>query len=353
MTEAGRIGIWSDDPDGGDLFWLDALGIVTGLRYSSVYPGGSYNATWQMLLDPRFDHRAVQPGRQVGLSCGASTIWGGNLDNPVRGDVWQFTAIGAAAVAKRMLAYAPVSGNALNLNEVIANANTRGLGWTVVGSLPTIAGAVQSGTIYIDDALSQVSAGQVTPPYWSLDRDRNLTMGPPPTTPGYILLVNNTGGGRTLDAFATDAYVTYSSATGVLSTAVRSNTAARNRFGRFEVPVDETGLGLIATSQANAFGDGYLNRNAPRAKFRSAFTLTPGQLLTAAGTPIDPALAVPGVLASMLVIDPDSSGDVTLAGPTNVLLGVTDYDVDSGVLTVTPTDVADDTLTGLLSQTAT
>jgi hypothetical protein len=349
VTQAGRIGVWSDDPAGGDLFWLDQHGIVSALRYSKSYPGGARDATWQMILDPAFTHRAVSPGRQVGLSCGAAqAIWTGALDNPVRGDVWQFTAIGQAADAKRYLAYAPVSGNALNLAEVLANANGRGLGWTVSGPLPTLtAGKVTSGTIYIDAALDQVSAGQTVPPYWYLDRNAVLTFAPAPTTPGYLLIATNVGGGRTLDAFATDAYVTYESATNVLSTVLRSSGS--RPFGRFEVPVDDTGLGLIALSQASAAGDGYLARNGARAKFRDAFTVTAGQLMTALGSPIDLALAEPGVLMSVIVTDPDSAGDVTAAGPTTILIGTTDYDVDSGVLTLTPTEVAQDSLTALLA----
>lgn len=353
MSLANRVGIWSDDPDGGDLFWLDALGLKSSLRYSNIFPGGAYNATWQMVLDPRFQHRAVQQGRAVGLSLGGSTIWNGNLDNPVRGDVWQFTALGQNAAGKQYLAYTPTSGNALDLSEAISQANSRGLGWNVVGSLPTVptvgsdTATVPSASIYIDDALDQVSAAQATPPYWFLDRYGNLTMGPAPTTPGYIILATDTGGGRTLDQFATDAFVNYESASGVTSTVIRS--APSRRFGRFEAFLDETGLGLLASSQADAYGDSFIAKNGARAKFRNSFTLTRGQLQTANGATIDLALALPGVLATMLVTDPDSAGDVALADPSTILLGVTDYDVDSDVLTVTPTDVADDSITGLLS----
>lgn len=355
MTLPNRVSIWSAAPDGSDIFWLDMLGRKSGLRYSNIYPGGAYNATWQMALHPKFKHRAVQQGRKIGLSCGGQTIWNGNLDNPVEGDVWEFTAIGQPADAKRFLAYCPISGNALDLSEAIANANTRGLGWNVIGALPTVptvsgdTATVQSGTIYIDDALNEVSAAQSTPPYWYLDRYANLTMGPAPTVPGYIILATDTGGGRTLDAFVTDAFVTYQSTAGADSTVIRS--AASRPFGTFEGALDETGLGLLAASQANAYGDSFIAKNGARLKFRDTFTVTKGQILTANGTPIDPALAVPGRLASMLVTDPNSAGDITPSGPPNILIGVTDYDVDSGLLTVTPTDVADDSLTGLLSQT--
>lgn len=341
-----RLGVFTAAPDGSDVIWLGQLGKVAGLRFSRCYPGGDRDATWQMNLGPRFEHRAVQQGRQVGLTNG----WRGNLDNPVRGDVWQFTAIGAAALAKRYLAVAPTSGNALNLAEVLATANTHGLGWTVSGSLPTLAaGTVPSATIYLDDALDQVSAGQPVPPYWFLDRHFTFTMGPPPTEPGYILLATDTGGGRTMDAFATDVYVTYLQATNTLATVVRSNVAARTQFGRFEVPDDISGLGLLAASQANDKGDGFLAKNSARAKFLNSWPVTHGKLRTANGTPIDLAYAVPGVLTSVLVTDPDSAGDVGISGPTNVLGGQTDYDCDSDVLTFTPTESAQDSLQALLA----
>lgn len=349
MTTTGGVGIFTDAISGGDRVWLDSLGITSSLVYSKCYSGGDREADWQMVLSPTFTHRAVEPGRLVGLCRGASIIWNGYLDNPVRGSVWQMKAIGAAGIALQYSAIAPTSGNALNLSEVIAAANTRGLGWNVVGTLPTlpavagVAPTAQSGSIQIGAALDQVGSGQTVPQFWSVDRYGNFTMGPAPTTVGYILLATDTGGGRTLANFVTDAAVVYQSATGVLSTVVRS--AASRPFGRFEVTVDQTGLGLIATSQADAFGDSYIAKNGARAKFTQPFTATKGQLLTAQGTPTDLALGRPGVLTSVILTDPDSAGDISPLGTAKVLMGETSYDVDAGVLTLTPFDIAspDDT----------
>lgn len=339
---SSRLCVFTEQVGGGDRIWLDSLAVVQGLRYSNTYPGGACTASWQMNLNARAQHRAWAPGRLVGITAGASTIWRGALDNPQRGTVWQFQAIGSASDAKRFLAIPGTSGNALNLSEILPNANTRGLGWTLPGSYPSITSTSPSGSMYVDEAIAEVIASQSTPNYWQLDAKFNLTIAAAPTSPSNILLATTPGGGRTLDAFVTDVTVVYQSATGVISTQTVSATS--RPFGRFEAELDITAQGLIPDAQAVSAGQAYLAQNGARAKFTDAFTVTPGQLLTMGGQAVDLATFGPGGLFNVILTDPDSAGEVTLAQTVQCLAGFTDYDVDSGVLTLGTTDYSGDSL---------
>lgn len=341
-----RLAVYSDAVGGGDRFWLDSLGIINGLSYARTNPGGALTATWQMVLDPRLQHRAWQPGRQIGIACGVATVWEGNLDNPSRGTVWTMNAIGSpSSDSQRFLAIAPTTENALNLDEVIDAAITRGLGWSRASTLPSMpatAAAVQSGTVYLDEALQQVLGSQSALTYWTVSDGKVVSAATAPTSPTYLLLATGVGGGRTLDQFVTDVVVTYQSATGQLSTTTVSSSS--RPFGRFEYPLDITALGQIPTSQATAAGQNYLALNGARAKFTDTLTVTHGQLITLGGQPVDLATFEPGPLINVLVTDPDSAGEVALEFPVPMLVGYTSYDVDSDVLQIGSVDYSSDSL---------
>lgn len=344
-----RVTIWTDAVDGGDRCWLDELATVSGLEYETTYPGGDSQAHWQMTLRADAQHRAWDYGRVVGLTLGGDTIWHGNLDNPTRGTVWQMTAIGLAADAKRFLAVAAISGNGLSLDEVVDAAITRGLPFTRPDALSTLSSDIAStpsATAYIDQVLDEVASGQTAETYWSTTTDGEMSMGAAPTVPTYLLIASTPGGGRNLTGFATDAFVTYQSASGVLS--VEHREATSKPYGVFEAPVDKSALGLIPATQADDYGDGFIARNGARARFTNTFQVARGQLLTLGGQEVDLASVRAGFLANVILTDPDSAGEVLAAGIPQVLAGGCAYDVDADVLTVTPVSSAQDNLTALL-----
>lgn len=342
-------GIYSEAPTGGDRFWLDQMGEIAGLFHQTSYPGGDSKAGWQITLDPNAQHRAWAYGRKIGIVSGATTVWRGFLDDPSRDTTWTMSATGAAAQGKQFTAIAATSNNALNLSEILTAAVARGLPWTLPGSFPTMptsAPSVPSASQQCDTSMDQVCAAQTTETYWLLDRYFNLTFGAAPTTPTRILYATTPGGGRSLDGFVTDVYVVYQSASGVLSNALRSATS--RPFGRFEQPLDETAKGLIATSDANGLGDGFLARNSARAKYGGNFTPTRGQLVNIGGQQVDLAGERAGFLSNVINTDPDSAGEVALSATPAVLMGTTSYDWDAGLLTLTPVYSAQDDLTALL-----
>lgn len=315
---------------------LDAVGAVSGLRFSTSV-NGDLAATWQMHLNSRTDHRALAPGRTVRIPIGATRAWQGILGNPRRGDVWEFTATGWQALGQNYGSIAPTNGNALELDDVVDDAIGRGLPWTRPAALPTVPnGSEPSGYTRVVDVLNAVcdAKGKV----WTVDRDGQLTAADRPSTVAYLLQANDTAGGRTVRGFVTDVHVTYIDWNSYAQTTILRSVTSRP-YGRFEDVLDLTDKGPISAAHAQDHGDNWLAKRGPRLRFTSAFSITPGQLLSPGGVPVDLATvqASDGTVRVMLT-DPDSAAGELALGPVEVPVGETEYDVDSDTLTLTPLD---------------
>ena len=341
-----RVSVFSEGVQGGDRYHLDAIGLVSGVRYSTSAKG-DLAASWQMQLDPKTDHTALKPGRGIRLPFGANKGWAGTLGNPRRGDVWEFNAQGSAWLANNRIAVGASGGgsgsNGLDLDDVVDAAITRGLPWTRPSSLPALTdGSQQDGTSRLSDALDTVcdAKGKL----WNVSRDGEITAATRPTSATYLLLANDTAGGRTVLGFVTDVWVTYwDQSTWMVKTILRESVS--KPFGVFEDVLDITDLGPITQTQAEGHGDNWLAKRAPRLRFTQAFTVTYGQLLTIGGTAVDLAtVQAAGSAVRVLLTDPDSAAGELALGSVVVPVGETDYDVDADVLTVTPLDT---TPTGL------
>lgn len=331
-----RLAIYSEANTGGDRVYLDTLGIVSSLSFDTSFPGGDLAAQWQIAaLNPRMTHRALAPGRRIGIPIGTTTAWLGKLQQPQRGDVWNCTAVGRIDDAKRYMSFAPTTGNALALNETVDNAITRGLGWTRPATLSTISNATDTGTITLDDALGQVS--DALNQYWQLSRSLALTMSALPSTLTYLLVASDTAGGRTLEDYVTDVYVTYLDWDSYAPTTILRSATSRP-FGRVETTLDITNLNEIPLAQAQAAGDAYLAKNGARLRFLGAFTVTRGQLLNPGGVAVDLATVQAGSVIRVLLTDPDTAAGEVALGAVQLVVGQTSYDVDSDTLTVTPLD---------------
>lgn len=335
-----RLPVFSEQPTGGDRVYLDTLGTVSSVRFTTTFPGGDWSASWQMILDPHLDHRAVTPGRLITIPTSPYQGWHGILDNPQRGEPWQFTATGRAQDGKRFNAYTipadPYTAtNTLILNDVIDQMITRGSGWTRGESLPNGNGQSPSGAGTVEDVLNQVADD--TNQYWKLSRTLVVTMDPLPTTVTNLLVTTDTAGGRQLGGFLTDVFVTYIDDQSWAPTVIVRSASSRP-FGRFEGTLDRTADGPIPLAQAQQAGDNYLNQNSPRLRFTGGFTVTKGQWLNSGGTPADLATAQAGNVCKLLLIDPDTAAGEKTIGPVTLVIGQTDYDVDADILTVTPVD---------------
>lgn len=332
-----RFQVYTEAAGGGDRVYLGSVGSVQALRYSTDVHG-DLDATWQMRLDPRVDHRALHPGRTVGIPLGAST-WQGTLGNPGRGDVWQFNAFGLSWSAKTYDAIAPTTGNALKLDEVVDAAISRGWNVTRPAALPALtAGQQGSGIGKVADSFNTVCDAKNQ--LWQITRARQVTAITRPTNTAYLLMANDTAGGRTVGGFVTDVHVTYTDSNSYAATTILRSSASRP-YGRFEDPLDITDLGPITATQAQAHGDNWLAKQGARLQFTGAFSIASGQLLNPGGAAVDlgTVQALDGAVRVMLT-DPDTAAGELALGAITLPVGETDYDVDSDTLSITPLDIS-------------
>lgn len=330
-----RLTVVSCDKDGtsnpvvlDSLARIDSLHVVQGRN-------GPRSAAWNLNVTAGFNHPALNVGRWIYIYNGAWLQWSGRLLTPGRDTPWQCEADGIASEAVRFQAYAPTTGNALNLSEVITAAQTRGLRWTVSGTLPSITDAsLASGVTTLDDALSTVAnnLGYV----WSVTPAGVLTMTAPPTTATHLLYATDPAGGRTAVGYVSTVIVSYmNQTTRALTTTV---ITAGQPAGPFEGQLDITDQGFITAGNAAAQAASYLAAQSPRTKYTGTFTVTGGQVRSLGGVPQDIA-TVPGTAkVRVLQVEPDRANELDLTTPTELLLDSVDYDVDADTANIQPLD---------------
>lgn len=342
-----RLQVFTDKPIvGGDMVYLDALAPVTDLHYSFDFPGGASAASLTLNADGFLADRALTLGRHMSITCGASVIWTGTLDEPERGKTWQVRATGVAAEGKNYRAVSTAAasgvtpaGNALAINNVMVNAESRGLRWNNrVGATLLPQSYEPSGSIDVCEAWSRVASGLNM--YWWVDSaSLDVAQVDEPFTVSYILMATDPGGSRTLNEFVTAYVVRYvNESTRDEAIVTVTNSTAEGKFGAHELDLDITDRGPISAANATTIGNNYLAKMRPRARYAGSFTATPGQLLNAGGTAVDLATVTPGALMQVLLTDPDRANETDLVNSLLVVVGSTEYDVDADVLTLTALD---------------
>jgi hypothetical protein len=328
--------VFSDAPQGGDRVWLDGLGIVTGLTYSSTYPGGPDQASWNLLVPEAFEHRALTPGRRIEVINGASRVWRGRLQEPTPGTPWNCAAVGIGAEGTSYRAYAPTSNNALALNEVVDQAIARGLPWKRSGTLPTETGTNQgSASMTVTDALNQVADDNNL--YWRVDATGSLTMGGSPPNATHLFFAVDTAGARTLNGYVTTIFVHYTDSTSkTVKTVMSSNAAAAAKFGVIEDEFDLSGVGSMSATHAQQYADSLITKIGPHTYFSDQYTATYGQLCNIGGQPVDLATAYAGMDLRVHYVAPSATGEVYPGQAADVLIGAVQYDSDNDTLTLTP-----------------
>jgi hypothetical protein len=169
------------DLEGSDRVYLDQLGVIEELKYSHAYPGGAKDLSCKFVVDPDFTHRAISPGRDIGVTVGCEDVWRGQLATPVVNDDGsrQLIGEGDSVTTKHFLALGLGSHNVLNINEVIDAANLSGRHFRFYRTelLPVPPGAYgRDGSMMMDEALNQVSLAQKM--HWRVDRDRCIRFYP-------------------------------------------------------------------------------------------------------------------------------------------------------------------------------
>jgi len=128
-TEASQVITY--EPDGvTSPRWLGAFAHVNGLTWGFTCPGGADQMSCVLTMDGTFRTDALNPGRVVRVSRGASSVWEGILDEPTpQSGGWAITAHGAGTWGSHFLA----DTRNYSLDGPVEAAIDRGLRWNDAG----------------------------------------------------------------------------------------------------------------------------------------------------------------------------------------------------------------------------
>ena len=129
--------------------------------------------------------------------------------------------------------------------------------------------------------------------------------------------------------------------------AYQTNQASVAKHGVMEYYLDLSSAGVMSGTQALAIGQNILSRYV-RASFAGPFTAGPGQVMNAAGTPVDLGCEEAGHVYQVMVTDAGYGGEVASA-PLVFLAGGYSYDEDTGTATITPYQSVRNDLSSLIA----
>jgi hypothetical protein len=340
---------------------LGQLGHVTALKYSTALPGGPAQLSCVLQQPPTTRPDALNTGRRVDLLLGAATPWSGKLAEPVPATTGlTLTATGMGGLGTDYDAIYSGTWPGSVPDDPVNQAISRGLPWVNPGigspSGMWLGQAVDSGAQDIATLMNLLcSNGGLT---WYVDSTSGknvLSVFSLPTTPNRILVATNPAP-RTLGGDINVIWLRYmvtaddpvAGTPAVYTNAVALNQASIDRHGRMEVYTDLSSAGVMTNSAAVAVGQAVLQRYV-RASFAGGFVVQPGQILTTGGQPVNLATEQAGNVYRLILTDFGYGGEIS-AKTISFLSGACEFDVDSGLLTVTPFGALNASLTGLLTQ---
>jgi len=337
---ARPLSVYTEAPGGGDRYYLDHLGLLSGITYSTVYSGGPSTFSCSLHVDPSFSHRALAGGRRLCVPLAGGVVWAGKMNQPQRGAPMAISAVGVAALAK---SFAAVNGagytSALALDTVVDAAIARGLPWTrpaPLGTPTTGTGVQASGSIMLDEALK--AGCSALGKAWKLTQAGGawaVSTETPPTLPSLMFLATQPMFATALDGFVTGEAVLYvADVSGNTGVAMVTDSAAAQHWSASEKILDITGQGLVGSAAAQGTAD--LAANTPRLRVTDPIAVQPGQLLTMNGTAVDLATVAAGAVVRMQAVVLGRESMTSQAGPLDVLIGETSYAADVDTLTLTP-----------------
>ena len=336
------------NPDGTDRRWLGQSGHVVSLKYSYAMPGGPDQMSCVLQTTATSQDPAIRVGRQVEVFAGG-LIWSGQLDEPTPGqDGWQVIAHGCGTFGGQYLAdYTGHTWGAHSPDDVVTNAIGNGLRWVNGGLYPLPDGAwlgqaPDNGTQTVADILSLVcSRGGLTWQVTTGPGGNQVDIIPLPTEVTRLLVAVGPVA-RTLAGVVNAVCLRYCSkaddaaGTSTYSTVWATSPALIAKYGRTERSVDLSNAGVMPGTGANsaqAVGQQILKRYQ-QAAFGGPFTVTPGQYLTATGTPVALGTERAGEVVRLLMCD--YGGAVATGTPVEFVVGGYEYDEESRTATVTP-----------------
>lgn len=330
--------------DGSSRRWLGHLGNVSGLWYSFTCPGGPAQMQCTLMRDSRYRTDALDPGRLVQIIRGGSVVWDGTLDEPDGSQgTWQISAHGAGTFGNDFTAYYTGLWTA-NPDSAVNNAITRGLRWINPGiGFPTgiwLGQPVDPAMQSITDLMNLVtSKGSLTWYVSCRPRGNVLSVFPLPTVASR-LLISTTPAVRTLYGDVNAVYERYQvtadsdAAAATYSTTSTVEQTSIDKYGRMEVPADLSSAGIMSAGSAQTVGRHVLDMYE-RANFASAFTVSPGQITTMGGTPVDLGMEQAGGVYRVILTNTGFGGELSPV-PVDILAGEYKWDDEARVAVVTP-----------------
>jgi hypothetical protein len=324
--------------------WLGNLGPVGGLSYSYALPGGCDQLQVTLYREPSFRTDAMDPGRIVQATLNGSVIWDGQMLEPLpQTGGWLMTATGTASWGTNYVAYYTGPWQNGVVDTAVNAAIARGLRWTNPGvgtpSGAWLGQAVDPAAQTITDLLNLfTSNGGLV--WYVAPKGNVLSVFPLPTTVTR-LLVSTAPVPRTLGGNLNTIYERYQNTTdasgdpGTFATTFTQTAADVSQFGSpMEDFVDLSSVGVMSQSAAQLVGSMILQRYQG-ASWSQPFSVTPGQLLTTGGQPVDLAQEQAGQVYRILLTDGLYAAE-DQPGPVEFIVGEYAFDVDSQTATVTP-----------------
>jgi hypothetical protein len=301
-----------------------------GLKVTTQWPRGCWQADWSMALGPTERPPYMVQGAPVEVLVGSRPVFAGYLSE-MGWDDGTFSASGATQEADSALCFAADGTTSSTPDVVIDAAISRGvLSWTRPTSLSAVALTTGDDTEqqnYISDLLTAWSstAGK----RWAVNADRQVYAATDPTTPTYYIAYGAAEFGVADDKLVGTLSGGWFDINGAAHT-------TRVGSGRPEVAVDMENLGPIDSSTATAVLNNILAKSGARLAFTSAVTVDQSTVTSPGG--VHPKLhqLTAGLLYRMVGLKDPRSG----LPYTDVLMGESVWDVDAATVQLTPIDLA-------------
>lgn len=330
-----------------------ALGYVGGLGWSHQWPGGCWDAGWDMAgLSRTAASRFLRRGAEARIYLGTWPVWRGELDE--MGDAQgSFTARGYYRAAERFLALTSADTPTSDITQATTQAIADGWRVEQIPGVPPPTGVPADEPQLLHQAID--TAATAAGVRWGVDAFGRVYYAADPTTPSLILTPGQPLMGRADDSYVTTIYAEYYSALAgtppVPSDPLRVKTEDAQAVldtGRSVAFVDLKPRGVLSATDAQNIIDGMLAKGRARVGFTSSLTVGWHQLLTLGGTPANPATVTAGQMVRVYgAVNPDGSS--VAGGSVDFVIGATAHEAGSRSITLTPVGLEPRTLSDILA----
>jgi hypothetical protein len=349
--------------------WLGTLGQVTALTYSYICPGGPDKMQMTLMVPAAYRTQLFNPGWKVKITRGGHQVWDGILDEPQPGaQGWTLTAVGTGNLGTNYVSFYSIFDvwPQDEPDEIVNRAIARGLPWVNPGlnSSPLFSQfwfgqAADPASQTVTDFLNLIcTRGGLlwyvnSQPGGAYGGD-DLSVFPLPVTAGR-LLVCTTPVARTLGGYVNTIFARYmlsadnttTSAPAAYQVNETRNLASVAAHGPLEAYIDLSDVGVMTAAQVNTLCNSIFAAYEA-ASFAGPFQASYGQLLNTGGAAVDPGTDQAGSRVR-LVLTQEAYGGEVVPGPVEFTVGSYSWDDFKQVATITPLQVLNQSLSGMLS----